>query len=273
MALVQILDGAIGTELISRGFRLESPGWSAHAIEGAPDILAEVHAAYASAGAKLHTANTFRTQPRTFGERWQVALEAAVRIVRGAIEPAMTVLGSMAPVEDCYRPDLSPGKAARLEHRAVASELASAGCEILLCETFADGVEALVAVEEAMATGLPVWLSLTAGPNGDLLSPAELAEIGKGAASLGIDRLLVNCIAATKIGAYVDAVSALDVPIGLYANAGAEDEGIGWGASSAAAADAYAELAQRWVDAGASVVGGCCGTAPIHIQALVDRFG
>ncbi|NNE17640.1 MAG: homocysteine S-methyltransferase family protein [Myxococcales bacterium] len=271
MAL-QILDGAIGTELVSRGLTLDAPTWSARAIRQAPTLLAEVHAAYAEAGATLHTANTFRTQPRAFGDGWRDALTDAVRIARDAVGPGPAVLGSMAPVEDCYRPDSSPGKEARAEHRQVASALADAGCDVLLCETFAHREEALVAAEEAMATGVSVWLSLTAGPFGELRTPGELASIGKDAASIGIDRLLVNCIAATRIAPYVEAVAALGVPTGVYANAGREDEALGWGATSPAAADAYAALAERWKEAGASVIGGCCGTAPLHIQALADRF-
>ncbi|MGB5415925.1 MAG: homocysteine S-methyltransferase family protein, partial [Polyangiales bacterium] len=140
MAL-QILDGAIGTELASRGLTLEAPTWSARAIHQAPKLLAEVHAAYVEAGATLHTANTFRTQPRAFGDGWRLALTDAVRIARDAVGPGQTLLGSMAPVEDCYRPDLSPGKEARTEHRQVASALAGAGCDVLLCETFAHGEE------------------------------------------------------------------------------------------------------------------------------------
>jgi S-methylmethionine-dependent homocysteine/selenocysteine methylase len=269
---LQILDGAIGTELASRGFALEAPQWSARAILEAPNLLAELHAAYLEAGATLHIANTFRAQPRAFGDGWLAALQGAVRIARDALGPGQAVLGSMAPVEDCYRPDLSPGEQARQEHRQVASALSSAGCDLLLCETFANGKEALVAAEEAMTTGLPVWLSLTAGPFGELLSPAELARIGRDAASIGIDRLLVNCVSATQIGAYVDAITSLGVPTGVYANAGREDEGLGWGTSSAGAAEAYATLAQRWTDAGATVIGGCCGTGPLHIQALSERF-
>jgi S-methylmethionine-dependent homocysteine/selenocysteine methylase len=256
--LVRILDGAIGTELISRGLELEAPGWSAGALAVAPDLLAEIHADYVRAGATLHTANTFRTQPRALGDGWVEALRAAVRIARDAVP---------------HRPDLSPGAAARPEHREIAATLATAGCDVLLCETFADGAEAIVAVEEAMATGLPVWLSLTAGPFGDLLSPAELAQIAKDAAATGIERLLVNCIAATQIDAYVDAIGGFGVPIGVYANAGREDESLGWGATSPRAAEAYASLAERWKDAGASVIGGCCGTGPLHIQALTERFG
>ncbi|MBT8453588.1 MAG: homocysteine S-methyltransferase family protein [Deltaproteobacteria bacterium] len=271
MAL-QILDGAIGTELASRGLRLDAPQWSARAIGEAPKVLTEVHAAYAEAGATLHTANTFRTQPRAFGDGWLDALRDAVRIARDAVGPGQAVLGSMAPVEDCYRPDSSPGKAARAEHRQVASALADAGCDVLLCETFAHGDEALVAVEEGMATGVPVWLALTAGPFGELGTPEQLARIGRDAVSVGIDRLLVNCIAATRIAAYVDAIARLGAPTGVYANAGGEDEALGWAATSPRAADAYAALAERWKEAGASVIGGCCGTGPLHIQALADRF-
>lgn len=269
---VQILDGAIGTELISRGVDLMGTEWSAAAISSAADVLAAIHGDYAQAGATLHTANTFRTQPRILGQGWMDALQTAVRIAQQAVPAGCKVLGSMAPVEDCYRPDRSPGSAARAEHREMALALAHAGCDVLLCETFANGAEALAAAEEAVATGLPAWLSLTAGPSGDLLSPTELRRIGADAVSTGIERLLVNCIAATKIQAYVDAIASLGLPIGVYANAGAEDEGLGWSATSRRAAEAYADLAERWVEAGASVVGGCCGTGPLHIRALAERF-
>lgn len=269
---MQILDGAIGTELASKGLALEAPEWSARAIREAPDSLAELHADYVRAGATLHIANTFRTQPRAFGDGWLSALEDAVRIARRAVAPGQAVLGSMAPVEDCYRPELSPGRDARSEHRQVAAALADAGCDVLLCETFANGEEALVAAEEAMLTGVPVWLSLTAGPFGELLCPAELARVGRDGVSIGIERLLVNCVAASKIGAYVDAIASLSVPTGVYANAGRKDEGLGWGATGAAAAEAYVGLAERWQEAGATVIGGCCGTGPLHIRALADRF-
>lgn len=270
---VEILDGAIGTELISRGLVLDGPDWSARAVSEAPELLAAVHTDYARAGATLHTANTFRTQPRVLGDRWRDALAAAVRIARGAVPPGCRVLGSMAPVEDCYRPDLSPGEGARGDHRDVASALAGAGCDVLLCETFADETEALVAAEEAVGTGLPAWLSLTAGPFGDLLSAEELGRIARRAARTGIERILVNCVAASGAQPYVDAIASAGLPIGVYANAGAKEEGLGWDSSDRRAADAYAALAQGWVDAGATVIGGCCGTTPLHIEALAERFG
>ncbi len=273
MAKVQILDGAIGTELIARGLSLDGAQWSAHAIERAPELLAEVHRDYAKAGATLHTANTFRTQPRAFGAGWRELLVSAVRVPRQALPSACTVLGSMAPVEDCYRPDRSPGEGARAEHRQIATALAEAGCDAILCETFAHEAEALVAAEEAVRTGRPAWLSLTPGPFGDLLSPPELARIAGRASSTGIGRILVNCVAASRAQPYVEAIADLALPFGVYANAGGKEEGLGWEATDVRAAEAYANLAESWVGAGASVVGGCCGTSPLHIAALRTRFG
>ncbi len=271
--IVEILDGAIGTELIARGVRLEGADWSARAIRFAPQVLSEVHAAYAEAGATLHTANTFRTQPGVLGDRWRDDLRAAVGIAKAAIPEGQRVLGSIAPIEDCYRPDLSPGSAALPQHREVARALAEAGCDVLLCETFAHQAEALAALEAARETELPTWLSLTAGPFGDLLTPSDFARIGREAVALGVDRLLANCIAATRSAPFVEALTALDVPVGVYANAGTKDERLGWEDATEEAAERYAELAERWAELGATVIGGCCGTGPLHIRALNRRFG
>ena len=82
----------------------------------------------------------------------------------------------------------------------------------------------------------------------------------------------MNCIAATRIGAYLDALSEVDLPLGVYANAGHEDEGLGWAADEMSAASAYAKLAEDWVRKGVTVVGGCCGTGPTHIRALAAKF-
>lgn len=272
MEAVQIMDGALGTELIARGVCLEGVAWSASAIGNAAETLANVHADYARAGATLHIANTFRTQPGALGGTWREALGEATRIARAALPPGNELLGSIAPVEDCYRPDLSPGAKARTSHRAVAQALAQAGCDVLLCETFAAEEEALTAVEEAVATGLPVWIAMTAGPHADLLTPRELVKAAGRAIELGAQRALVNCVAASKAQPYVDELARLGVPFGVYANAGSKEEGLGWEQTTTESAARYADLARGWVEAGATVVGGCCGTRPAHIAALARSF-
>ena len=266
------MDGALGTELIARGVCLSGAAWSAAAIDHAAQTLASIHADYAKAGATLHTANTFRTQPGVLGGSWRGALEGAIRIARAALPPGNKLLGSVAPVEDCYRPDLSPGVKARTSHRIVAQALAEAGCDVLLCETFPAEEEALTAVEEAVATGLPVWIAMTAGPQADLLTPRDLAQAASRAVGLGAQRALVNCVAVSKAQPYVDELARLGVPFGAYANAGSKEEGLGWEQTTQDSAARYAELVRGWVEAGATVVGGCCGTRPAHIEALSRRF-
>ena len=174
--------------------------------------------------------------------------------------------GSIAPVADCYRPDLSPGSASRPEHRELARALAAAGVDVLLCETFPAPLEAVVAVEEAVRTGIETWAALTAGPEGDLLTPSAFEEAARACLGAGASAVLVNCVAAARTAPYVERLAGLGAAFGAYANAGPASEGMGWGAEGGARR--YAALAQAWIEAGATIVGGCCGTGPAHIAAL-----
>jgi S-methylmethionine-dependent homocysteine/selenocysteine methylase len=265
---VRVLDGPMGTELARRGVALPAPGWTAGAIEDAPDVVAAVHRDYAAAGATVHTACTFRTRARSAGPRWEELARKAVDLARTSVPPHDHVAGSIAPVEDCYRPDLSPGAASRAEHRELARVLAESGVDVLLCETFPNPVEALVAVEEAVRTGIETWVALTAGPEGDLLTPSALAEAARTCLAAGARAVLVNCVAASRTGAYVERLANLGAAFGAYANAGAAGDGIGWGVDPPAGARAYAAFAKGWIDAGATIVGGCCGTGAAHIAAI-----
>jgi S-methylmethionine-dependent homocysteine/selenocysteine methylase len=70
---------------------------------------------------------------------------------------------------------------------------------------------------------------------------------------------------------FVEAARESCARVGAYANAGAPEEGLGWAADVDAAADRYLQLADRWVAAGASLLGGCCGTGPAHVRRLAER--
>jgi S-methylmethionine-dependent homocysteine/selenocysteine methylase len=263
--VVTLLDGPLGTELAARGVPTPAPAWSASAIDRAPEVVAAIHRDYAEAGATVHTAATFRTRRRQVGDRWEVLARRAVALARGAVPRGHRIAGSIAPIEDCYRPDLSPADP-RPEHRELARALAAAGVDLLLCETFPHVGEALVAVEEAVATGVETWVSFTAGPDGALLTPAEVEAGAREAARRGASAVLVNCTAATMILPYVERLAAAGVPFGAYANAGPPGEGLGW--TDAPDVERYAALAAAWARAGATLVGGCCGTGPAHIRAL-----
>jgi S-methylmethionine-dependent homocysteine/selenocysteine methylase len=276
---VAILDGPMGTELDRRGVPTPLPWWSAGANLAAPGVVAAIHRDYAAAGATLHTANTFRTKRRTVGARWAELASAAVSIARASVPVSHRVLGSIAPLEDCYRPDLSPAddepEATRREHRELARHLARAPVDVLLCETFPHPGEALIAVEEAVATGCETWLALSPGPDGTLLAPSELAAAAEEAVRRGARAVLVNCVGVLHALAFVEALGLIGarhgVPVGVYANAGHVDDAVGWKALDEAperAAVHYLAHARRWCEAGATIVGGCCGTGIPHVAAI-----
>lgn len=273
MTMITILDGPIGSLLADRGVATPPPLWSAAALVARPDRVRDLHREYAAAGAVVHTANTFRTRQRQAGAQWETLTRLAVQLARDAVPSGHLVAGSLAPLEDCYRPDLSP-RDPRPEHRAMARALAAAGVDLLLCETFPHVGEALVALGEAAATGLPVWLAFTAGPAGSLLTPKAVGECARAAAARGARALLVNCTAASRTLPFVEAIGeqvAGSLPFGAYANAGGADEG--WGAADDPAVVArYVDFAKTWVDCGATILGSCCGTGPAHIAALARTF-
>jgi S-methylmethionine-dependent homocysteine/selenocysteine methylase len=258
-----VLDGPMGTELVRRGIDLPLPAWSALALDAAADCVAAIHRDYVAAGATVHTANTFRTKRRSAGARWEELARRAVRIARENVG-ALRVAGSIAPLEDCYRPDLSPGLASRAEHREVARVLADEGVDLLLCETFPDETEALVAVEEAARTGVETWAALLP------MAGMSLRRVAHACVGAGAQAVLVNCLPATDVGAVLSELAGLGVPFGAYANAGADSDGIGWTTNPDEGARVYEGLARGWMESGASIVGGCCGTGPAHIARLAS---
>jgi S-methylmethionine-dependent homocysteine/selenocysteine methylase len=263
-----LLDGAVGTLLEARGLRLPPPLWATGAVMSHPERLTALHRSYARAGATVHTAATFRASSSAAGPAAADLAARAIAIVRGAIPTGQRVAASLAPVEDCWHPERSPPDA-HAQHARTARLLADAGPDLLLVETFAHSGEAVAATAAAAATGLPVWTSLTPGWDGRLLSPAALADAARAVVDAGAEVVCVNCLPAARASAWVEALAAVGAPWGVYANAGEPADGLGYGQRGAAAR--YAALAASWLDMGAVVVGGCCGTGPAHVAALAGH--
>ncbi len=164
---VLLLDGATGTELERRGVDITLPLWSARALIDAPEELRRIHVDYLDAGAGGVTANTFRTHRRTLdwdgrGERAVALTRQAVEIARAACDErkrGALVLGSVAPLEDCYRPDLAPDEAAcRAEHAEMISNLLEAGVDLILIETMNNVTETIAAVDAARTRAPGKWI-------------------------------------------------------------------------------------------------------------------
>lgn len=270
---ITVLDGPIGTQLNDRGIATELPLWSAAAIDSAPQTIADIHRDYAHAGATVHTANTFRTKRRDLGDRWQDWTARAIQLARQSVPANHRIAGSVSPLLDCYRPDLSPpSSVCKAEHAEMAACLAGLRCNVLLCETFPNADEAVIAVRAAVQTGVETWAALTAGPDADLMTPVQMAESARRVIDAGAAAVLVNCTPANKTLPFVMAIAKVagEVPFGAYANAGHVDDRVGWATDPSFGASTYAAFAKQWVDAGATIIGGCCGTGPPHIAALAS---
>lgn len=270
-----LLDGATGSELDRRGADTSLPLWSARALLESQAILADIHADYARAGAEVITANTFRTHQRSLakgglGERAAELTRTAVAIARRAA-PAAFIAGSLAPLEDCYSPELVPTQAeCEREHALMAAHLAGAGVDLILIETMNTLREAEAAARAALATGLPTLASFVCRSDGRLFSGERVTDAARALAALGVHGLLINCTPVAAIRQPFEELQAAagSLPTGLYANIGHTDDIKGWTNTLDVSPQEYARLAAEWLASGARLVGGCCGTTPEHIAAV-----
>jgi S-methylmethionine-dependent homocysteine/selenocysteine methylase len=287
---VLVLDGPTGSELEARGFVSHATLWTAAAATSAPELLASIHRDYLGAGAELLTANTFRTTafsakqaglPVQTARHWA---QAAVAVARGVASPAgRWVLGSLAPLADCYRPEDTPADAVLAsEHAETADWLVEFGCDGILVETQGCGREARIAVTAARRAGaLPVLVSFLPDSTGTrLLNGEDLIGCAEACLTAGAAAVLVNCAHSEVLArslAYLRRLGSA-VPLGAYPNAARllRDAGhLSWQADpSFVRGDVkeqcrlLSEAGREFRSAGAHLIGACCGFSPIHLAAL-----
>ncbi|MBX3373607.1 MAG: homocysteine S-methyltransferase family protein [Phycisphaeraceae bacterium] len=279
---VRLLDGAKGTELGARGVDLSLPLWSAHGVIDAPDVLLGIHRDHLAAGAQAVVANTFRTQPRTLARAGRAedpatltrrAVEIA-RQARDALAPEAVVFGCVAPLEDCYEPGRTPdGATCSREQAWMIDRLLEAGADAIAIETMGTAREALAAARAAAGAAPGRWMLSfcfkSTGPPGILAggdSVVDMLPLLEGAFAVG-----VNCTAAPHVERQVGLLRRFlpgHVRVYASANVGALGDDGRWRQTDAVDPDTYAGYAERWLGAGATIVGGCCGTTPRTIAAM-----
>jgi S-methylmethionine-dependent homocysteine/selenocysteine methylase len=301
---VVVLDGGIGTEIQARGAPMHDAVWSARANLEHLDLVQAVHEAYIRAGADVILTNTFSSgrmslHPAGLGDEVQRcnrrAVEAALRardqaatneevVVAGAISPFRTF--AMVPLAEraSERRDVAhppTGDALREAFSEQASVLADGGVDLLALETITSPIDGHAALDAALETGLPVWLGLSPArrPDGELgiWRVRRRAEDSIDTFEELVHELVRPELAAvTVMHCSVDVVEPAletvtrrwDGPLGAYPEHGSFSPP-NWQFSDLTPEHYLAE-ARRWVDAGARIVGGCCGVRPEHIRALAN---
>jgi S-methylmethionine-dependent homocysteine/selenocysteine methylase len=278
-----ILDGATGTELQRRGVDTGLPLWSANALLFRPSEVLAIHLEYLIAGANIITANTFRTTRRTFRragipdrseELTRLALTLAEEACAAVPARHALIAGSIAPLEDCYRPELVPWEPDLYEeHQELAMRLASGGADFLLLETMNTVREAHAACRAAIETGLEVVVSFICGPDGNLYGGDSLGDAIRLLEPLGPTAFSINCVSPRFLTAAIANLRrATRLPFGVYGNVGLPDSETGWEFTWDVGPEEYALAAEGWAAAGAAIIGGCCGTTPDYIRLLNSRL-
>jgi methionine synthase I (cobalamin-dependent) len=279
-----LADGATGTNLFAAGLMSgDAPElWNFDH----PDRIDALHQGWVDAGSDIILTNTFGGTSyrlklhKADGRVHEINREAA-RIARRVADRAgqpIVVAGSIGPSGELFEPlgALTPESAAA-EFAKQAQALAEGGVDLLWIETMSAREEVAAAVAGAATTGLPFVTTMSFDTNGRTmmgLTPAELAGMAHGLnpAPLGYG---ANCGtgAAELVAAIVnigDAARPDDVII-AKGNCGVPyfvESQIRYDGTPALMAD-YARLAR---DAGARIIGGCCGTTPAHITAMREAL-
>ncbi|MGB3306714.1 MAG: homocysteine S-methyltransferase family protein [Thermomicrobiales bacterium] len=297
---IAILDGGMSRELVRVGAPFRQPEWSAFALVEAPEFVAQVHREFIAAGADIVTTNSYAVVPYHLGEgrfrqRGRALADLAGRLARqeaaGADRP-VRVAGSIPPIFGSYRPDLFvPERAPDILAPLIAG--LAPHVDLWLAETQSSIAE-MRAIRQALGDDpRPLWVSFTLDdddehPEGVLRGEEEprprsgesLAQIVAAATELGVSALLFNCSEAEIMEAAILAAVAIapDMPIGVYANAFVPETkklAANTGLCDIRAdldPDLYLAFARRWVAAGATIIGGCCGIGVGHIAALATAF-
>ena len=274
-----VTDGAWGTQLQQRGLGPgECPdGWNlSH-----PDRVEEVPAAYVAAGSRVVLTNTFQSNRialagHGLAEKVIELNRTGVEISRSAAGSAAAVFASMGSTGKM----LMTGEITEEEMLDVfaqqAGALAEAGADALVIETMADVAEAKIALAAGKTTRLPVVVSIVFDSGKDLdrtMMGTTPEQVAAELAAAGADVVGANC--GQGIEGYLAICrrlrDAADVPIWIKANAGVP-EMVDGRVVYQETPEQFAATAPAMVEAGASFLGGCCGTTPDFISALARRL-
>jgi S-methylmethionine-dependent homocysteine/selenocysteine methylase len=267
------------------GAPFRQPEWSALALLQGPEYVTQAHEGFARAGANMISTNSYAIVPfhigdTLFSERGLALAGLAGQLARDVADRhGVRVAGSLPPVLGSYRPDLFEVKAARAILTVLIEGL-TPFADVWLAETLSSLGEAELVGEMLAADSRPLWLSFTLNDEGSAsLRSGESIEAAVALAQkLGAAALLFNCSAPEVMEEAVARARAAmgtdAIEIGVYANgfAHSDTEVPANGGLRDIRADLdpprYLEWARKWVAAGATMVGGCCGIGPQHIQAL-----
>ena len=289
-----ILDGGIGTELERLGAPMDHEAWCAVALETHPQLVRDVHQSYIDVGADIITVNTYAATRHALTnggmeDKFVSWNKLAVQLARDALDTSevdrnILIAGSVSNFGhfgDAYTDEqLAPN------YKDQAEILVESGVDFILLETLGAKSSTIVTALNAISEfDVPIWVAVSCAEDNDsgqlflgveesrihshrLTAHQELGEAIDTIMDIAGSALLVmhSTVDATLPALHV-MQSHYDGLRGAYPNAGywTRPE---WAFVDQISPEDYLDRAQKWLDTGARIVGGCCGIGPDHIAAL-----
>ena len=278
---ILIFDGAMGTMLQQKGLQIgENP--EVFGLKN-PDKLIEIHKLYLEAGSNVITTNTFGANELKLdklGYTVEEVVDNAINMAKKAIEesdkskPRFVAL-DLGPIGEMLEPigTLSFDRAYEIfKRQAIQGE--KSGANLIIIETMMDLYEAKAAVLAAKEnTNLPVFCTMTFDENGRSFTGCMPESMVATIEGLGVDAIGVNCSLGPKqLIPIVEKISKMaTVPVIVQANAGLPDIVNGQAIYNVDSEEFFIGV-EKFVQLGASIIGGCCGTNPEFIKKISDNI-
>ena len=266
-------DGGLGTMLQGRGLPSDTPPelWNI----SYPDVICDVHRQYLEAGANVITTNTFGINSLKY-ENYEELITAAIRCAKTACAdfPESYVAFDIGPSGKLLKPlgDLPFEDAVELFAKNIRVA-AKSGVDLIIIETMTDSYETKAAVLAAKENcELPIFVTNVYDGSGKMMtgaSPVAMIALLEG---LGVDAIGMNCSLGPDkmIPLMKEFRKYSSLPIVINPNAGLP-EIVDGRARYAMGAEEFAEHCVSLAREGAGILGGCCGTEPSYIRALIEK--
>ena len=274
-----IIDGATGTELERHGVPQLENAWNGGGTLSHPEILKQIHKEYIRAGAEIIISNTFATLKsalRDAGEednfekynRRAINLASEARSDMGAKD--ILIAGGISHWSwSGNQPSLEELGENATEQAAIMAE---AGADLIMLERMVNIDRMLVVLNGVQRCGLPVWVGFSCEVDSQgtprLIDGDALADAIELVRDYNVQLISIMHTDVTAVDTCLDVVDVIwPGPVGVYAHSGdyVEDR---WIFKNIISPNDYATVADRWLERGVQVIGGCCGLGASHIRAL-----
>jgi methionine synthase I (cobalamin-dependent) len=279
-----LADGAMGTMLFAAGLQFGDPPelWNL----GHPDVVRRIHRGYLEAGARIVMTNTFggnRLRLGLHGQGHRVAElnRTAAILLRAEVEAAggrALVAGDIGPTGEIMVPlgTLQPDEAVDV-FAEQAEALVAGGVDLIWIETMSDlaEVEAAIRGVRRVAPDVPIIATMTFDTRGHTMMGVSPEQAASRLWGLGVDAVGGNCgNGPDELLPVIERMHAAVPEAVLVAKSNAGmPRLVGMQAAYESDPEAYADTVDAMRNAGARVVGGCCGTTPAHLESIRSRLG